>query len=65
MFDQVHYDLAPSGAFWACSEIIDWDDPELCTLVDEINRQFGQLGDTSRQENRQEADSLEKILDQP
>ncbi|WP_425641440.1 hypothetical protein ACPUEK_16015 [Marinomonas gallaica] len=55
---------APSGAF-LIKQLMSWDDPELCRLVDAINQQFGQLGDTSIQETRQDADSLEKILDQP
>lgn len=65
MIEADHYDPAPSGAFLASSKSIPWDDPELCALVDAINQQFGQLGDTSIQETRQDADSLEKILDQP
>ncbi len=64
MIEAVHY-IAPSGAFLARSAIIPWDDPELCALIANVDRQFGQLGDTSIQETRQDADSPEKILDQP
>ncbi len=36
--------LAPSGAFLA--NIIPWDDPELCELIANVDRQFGHnLGD--------------------
>lgn len=46
---------APSGAFLAKREIIDWDDPELCKLVKDIDQRFGQLRDNIE---RQEADQM-------
>ncbi|WP_067096099.1 hypothetical protein [Marinomonas atlantica] len=46
--------FAPSGAFLATQKVMDWDDLELCKLVDQINERFGQL----RHIDRQDADQM-------